>query len=127
MVRQNFTQTTRKAAYERSGGFCEASGVRYGKEPGERCNKPIGKVFHADHYPRGAHDPHPDTRSLANCVACCPECNLYAAQHFDTPFEARLKKVLRKRGLGPKPPKRKAKIPTPAKRLTSRPFEKRNR
>lgn len=51
---------------------------------------------------------------------------MYANQHFDTPYEAKRKRLIRANG--PKELRKvKAKIPTLAKRLTSRPFEKRKR
>ncbi len=115
-MRHEFPASVKNAAMERSQGRCEAIGRRYGYEAGERCQRPVqpGKVNY-EHYPRGAHDPSPETRTLANCTAICPQCNAYAAQRYDTPFEAKLKRSLRKRGLGDKPPKVKAKIPAPAK------------
>lgn len=114
-MRHEFPASVKKAALLRAGGRCEASGVRYGLPPGTRCTALLSETgVHLDHYPRGAHDPHPDTRSLGNCVVTCPKCNLYAAHNFDTPFEAKLKRSLRKRGLGTKPPKTKARVPQPA-------------
>lgn len=94
--RYEFPPSVKKAAYLRAGGKCEAVGPRYGLPPGTRCGAILvaGK-WHADHYPRPAHDPHPDTRSLGNCVACCSACNMYANRTQDTPREAKIKRVSR--------------------------------
>ena len=97
MTRQNFSKTVKAAALERSGGQCEAVGERYGLPAGVRCQNPIwaGHV-EFDHYPRGAHDPHPDTKTAGNCVACCPGpggCNQYAANHTDKQVEQRIKNL----------------------------------
>lgn len=94
MTRHEFTQTTKAAALERADGQCEAVGVRYGLPAGVRCQRPVYKGHvQFDHYPRGAHDPHPETRSLGNCVACCPECNQFAANHTDKQVEQSIKNV----------------------------------
>ncbi len=87
----------KRAALERSGGQCEAIGERYGLPPGVRCQRRVypGHV-QFDHYPRGAHDPHPDTRSLSNCLATCPTCNQLANNKEDTPREARIKRLQRR-------------------------------
>ncbi len=126
MTRHNFTQTTKKAALARSGGVCEASGLRYGLPAGTRCTTPIafGSV-QFDHYPRGAHDPHPDTRSLDNCVACCPAHNQYAANHTDKQREWKIKDVRRKHGLDPDERRKSPPIKSRGFGKQSRPFPKR--
>lgn len=129
MTRQEFPGSVKKAAMERSQGRCEAVGVRYNYEPGERCTRPVGPGnVNYEHYPRGAHDPSPETRSLSNCTAICPQCNAWAAQKHDTPFEAKLKRSLRKRGLGSNAPKVKKPIPQPANfKWPSKKFETRKK
>lgn len=133
MTRHNFTKTTKKAALARSGGRCEAVGERYGKAPGVRCSTPVAMgAVQFDHYPRGAHDPHPDTRTLGNCTACCPACNQYAANHTDKTVEAKMKRVqifhgLREPKAKPKPKMRSANRfpPKGSVKMQSRGFEKR--
>ncbi len=101
-MRQEFPTSVKRAALERSGGLCEAVGVRYGYQPGERCQRPVhARRVNYEHYPRGAHDPSPDTRLLSNCTAICPECNQYAANHTDKKVEAKIKRSRRKFGLDP--------------------------
>jgi 5-methylcytosine-specific restriction protein A len=98
-VRHNFTAAAKREAEARAGGRCEATGIRYGLEPGVRCNADLSKTgIERDHYPRGAHDPHPETRTAANCVVCCPPCNQYAANHTDKKVEAKMKRLARKHG-----------------------------
>lgn len=80
--------------------------------------------MHYDHFPRGAHDPDPETRTLGNCVATCPECNLFAAHHFDTPYEAKRKRLIRKNG-PIEGRKRKAKIVTRKQPWPKRAMQKR--
>ena len=98
-MRHEFPTSVKRAALERSGGRCEAVGVRYGYAPGERCQRAVhARRVNYEHYPRGAHDPHPETRTLGNCSAICPECNQYANNKVDTPREAKMKRVTKKRG-----------------------------
>lgn len=93
-MRQEFRIATKRTALARSEGRCEAIGHRYGLLPGMRCRASISHWrVQYDHYPRGAHDPHPETRSIDNCVATCPACNAWAAHHTDTPREAKMKRV----------------------------------
>lgn len=102
MTRHNFPQSVRKAALARAAGRCEATGHRYGHQPGQRCDAVLAVTgVHLDHYPRGAHDPDPATVTLDNCVVTCPACNLYAARHFDIQSEAKIKRVRRRAGLIP--------------------------
>ena len=94
MTRHEFTKPVKVAALERSGGQCEAIGERYGLPAGVRCQRPVAwGAVQFDHYPRGAHDPHPDTRTLGNCVATCPACNQFAANHTDKQVEQKIKGV----------------------------------
>lgn len=150
MTRHEFPAAVKRAALERSGGQCEAVGERYGLPAGVRCHNRIGRGrVHFDHYPRGAHDPHPDTRTLGNCTATCPGCNQRANNKFDTPREQKIKKVsydtalhaarmARKAGLDvddpPKPRGRRGKkgppiqsrgFPKGYRPIQSRPFPKR--
>lgn len=93
-MRHEFPSSVKRAALERSEGRCEAIGVRYGYSVGQRCERPVGPgAVNYEHYPRGAHDPHPDTRTLANCTAICPKCNKFANNKHDTPREQKTKDV----------------------------------
>lgn len=96
-MRHEFPVAVKRAALERSGGQCEAIGERYGLPPGVRCQRRVhpGHVQY-DHYPRPAHDPDPETRSIGNCLATCPECNQTANHKVDTPREAKMKRVQRR-------------------------------
>lgn len=50
MNRKEFTPKTKQLMLERSGGFCEAHGHRYGLLHGMRCNKPLIKgQYHFEH------------------------------------------------------------------------------
>ncbi len=125
MPRSVFSAKVKEAAWERSGGVCEAVGAVYGLEPGTRCTTILepGK-YDRDHYPLPAHAGNSNT--LDNCWCICKSCHSFKTRTFDTPYEAKRKRLLRKAG-PVELRKRKVKIPTPAKRLTSRPFEKRKR
>lgn len=152
MTRHEFPAAVKREALERSGGQCEAIGKRYGLPAGVRCQRAVykGRV-QFEHYPRGAHDPHPDTRSLGNCWATCPECNQWAANHTDKQVEQKVKnlgydhalhqaKMARKAGLDvadpPKPRGRQAKSGPPIRsrgftqtgpkqKISHRPFPRR--
>lgn len=94
MTRHEFTAAVKRQALERSGGQCEAVGERYGLPHGVRCHRRVhARRVNYEHYPRGAHDPHPETRQIGNCWAICPECNAYAAAKFDTPREQKIKRT----------------------------------
>ncbi len=130
-MRHEFTAAAIREADARAQGRCEAVGERYGLPPGERCNADLALTGRQrDHYPRGAHDPHPETRTAANCVVCCPRCNQYANNKHDTPREAKMKRV-QKNVIGRaaldigRPDKRPPKMKVRKQKLQSRPFEKR--
>lgn len=92
MARHNFSPKTKRAARARSGGFCEASGVVYGLQPGERCNAPLaGKRVEIDHYPIPATDEGSDT--LENAVCCCVKCHGHKTATYDIPMQAKGKRV----------------------------------
>lgn len=114
MTRQEFAPSVKRAALERSGGQCEATGERYGLPPGVRCQRPVGPgSVNFEHYPRGAHDPAPETRMLVNCTAICPQCNQYANNKHDTPREAKMKDVKYKHDLHVARASRKAGLDVP--------------
>jgi hypothetical protein len=112
-MRHDFTAAAIREADARANGHCEATGPRYGLPEGVRCNADLAVTGRQrDHYPRGAHDPDPETRTAANCVVCCPRCNQYAANHTDKTVEAKMKRVQRKHGRIPDTRKPKRKIPS---------------
>lgn len=109
-MRHEFPVAVKRAALARSAGQCEAVGIRYGYAHGERCQRSVAKgSVNYEHYPRGAHDPSPETTTLANCTAICPACNTYANNKHDTPTEAKIKRIRRKHGLDPDTRKHKPK------------------
>lgn len=88
--RYEFNTQTRRDAFDRSGGRCEAVGVAYGLEPGQRCNAVlVRKEF--DHYPLPATMEDSDT--LENCVVCCPTCHKHKTRTLDIPVQAKTKRV----------------------------------
>lgn len=153
-MRHEFTVAAKREMAERSGGRCEAVGGRaYGGRyddlsDGERCSRP---AEHYDHWPRPAHDPHPETRTAANGVHTCAHHNQRANNKIDTPREQKIKRssydhalhearMARKVGLdAPDPPKprgRQGKKPPPirgrgfqkgSRPMPSKPFPKRTK
>ena len=88
--RYEFSKPVMREADKRSGGRCEAVGVAYGLEPGQRCNAIlVRKEF--DHYPLPATMEGSDT--LANCVVCCPTCHGHKTRTLDIPVQAKTKRV----------------------------------
>lgn len=126
-MRHEFTAAAIREADARAQGRCEATGERYGLPPGTRCNADLSVTGRQrDHFPRGAHDPHPETRTAVNCVVCCPRCNQYAANHTDKKVEAKIKRVRRKHGIEPDTRKPRRKIPQRKNsQWAKRPFPKR--
>ena len=93
-MRHEFPAAVKREAMERSGGQCEAVGERYGFPAGVRCPARVYKGHvNFEHYPRGAHDPHPETRAIGNCTAICPACNQFANNKHDTPREQKIKNM----------------------------------
>lgn len=88
--RYEFSTQVKRDALTRSEGRCEASGVAYGLNPGQRCNAAlVRKEF--DHYPLPATMEDSDT--LANCVVCCPTCHGHKTRTLDIPVQAKTKRV----------------------------------
>lgn len=109
MARIEFSKATRSAAWDRSGGACEAEGPRYGLPPGVRCGADLtvkGIIY--DHW-----DPVEQSQdaTLANCVCACPACNRFKTSKIDIPMLAKGKRIFEKSvGL------RKTKQPFPGSR-----------
>lgn len=78
MSRREFSRSTKRAALERSGYRCEASGTRYGFEEGQRCNCHLSLGVQFDHVLPcelgGDND-------LANCAAICVQCHKFATRN----------------------------------------------
>lgn len=118
MTRHNFSAKTRRLAFERSEGRCEAVGAVYNLAPGERCKAEITlATMDADHYPLPAHVE--GSNKLDNAIACCKACHSWKTRHFDILVEAKIKRILRRDGKIPD--KRKH----PPRKIPSRPFPKR--
>lgn len=90
-MRHEFSKPTKRTAYARSEGLCEAVGEVYGLEAGQRCNAPLSKGWEADHYPLPATDR--DSDGLENCVACCKTCHRFKTSNYDVPMQAKNKRV----------------------------------
>ena len=86
MPRAEFSKPTKREALRRSGGFCEASGPRYGLETGKRCMVPLAKGVIFDH-----DDPDANSKdnSLDNCRCICPGCNRFKTDKTDIPMIAK--------------------------------------
>lgn len=95
--RYEFSKQIKREALRRSGMMCEAVGAVYGLAPGQRCNAPLGHGVQFDHYPAPAMDRGSDT--LDNCAAVCPSCHKFKTRTYDTPMQAKGKRV-RDRHLG---------------------------
>lgn len=102
MTRHEFPVAVKREAMARSNGQCEAVGERYGFPAGVRCQRRVYKgQVNYEHYPRGAHDPSPETIQIGNCTAICPQCNQFAANHTDKAVEAKIKRIRQKHGIDP--------------------------
>jgi len=90
--RYEFSKQVMREALARSGGRCEAVGIAYGLERGQRCNAVFkGGVKEFDHYPLPATMEGSDT--LENCVVCCPTCHKHKTRTLDIPVQAKTKRV----------------------------------
>lgn len=84
--RAEFSKPTKREALKRSGGLCEASGPRYGLDPGRRCNATLAKGLIFDH-----DDPDANSKdaSLDNCRCICLICNRFKTDKTDIPMIAK--------------------------------------
>jgi cytochrome c553 len=84
--RREFTNPTKRAAWDRSGGLCEASGDLYGFPPGVRCNANLNLGVEYDHI-----DPDANSKdnSLENCCAVCSKCHHWKTNKRDKPLIAK--------------------------------------
>jgi len=95
-MRHEFSKAVKQAALRRSGGVCEAEGRVYGLEPETRCTRLLSYGVQYDHWPLPAHAE--NSNGLENCMAVCPQCHLFKTRTFDTPAEARIKRIRRSNG-----------------------------
>jgi 5-methylcytosine-specific restriction endonuclease McrA len=86
MSRKEFSNPTMRAAYDRSGGVCEATGDIYGLPEGQRCATPLTLGVEYDHI-----DPDANSKdnSLENCCAACPKCHRWKTSNRDAPLIAK--------------------------------------
>lgn len=89
MTRSEFSKSTKREALKRAKGHCEAVGVWYGLEYGQRCNMPLGKGVEFDHIilDANSHD-----NSLENCAAVCIHCHEYKTRKHDIPVAAKTRR-----------------------------------
>lgn len=86
MSRAEFSKTTKRQAYERSTGLCEASGAFYGLDSVTRCNASLKYGVEYDHIilEANSHD-----NSLENCAAVCKKCHGIKTRTRDIPTAAK--------------------------------------
>lgn len=86
MSRAEFSKATKRAALERSGGYCEAIGRWYGYDEEYRCARDLRHGVEFDHIDLDAnsHD-----NSLSNCAAVCPQCHKHKTRTRDIPLAAK--------------------------------------
>lgn len=100
--RREFPTSVRREALRRSGGLCEATGGRYGLEPGARCSAPLGYGFEYDHELPDWYGGEP---TLENCVVVCRTCHKHATHRVDAPKMAKARRSHAKH-LGARAPSR---------------------
>lgn len=89
MARKEFTKPTKRLALKRSGGLCEATGERYGLEPGQRCGASLAHGVEFDHeIPDGLGG----GNSLEECVCACIPCHRFKTANIDVPQIAKMKR-----------------------------------
>jgi len=87
MARKEFTSKTKEAAWERSGGACEAEGKTYGLMAGVRCGEDLEvKGVEYDHINPDANS---KDNSLENCCACCVTCHQHKTSNRDAALLAK--------------------------------------
>lgn len=86
MTRREFTNKTKRAAWERSGGICEGEGPIVGLPPGIRCAR---QLSHGVVYDHDDPDANSKDNSLENCRCLCPVCNRWKTDKRDRPLIAK--------------------------------------
>lgn len=114
MARKEFTKKTKREAYERSSGLCEATGRLYGLGTSKRCKADLTKGVEYDHVLRASDGGDND---LSNCLAVCIPCHTHKTTKFDTPQAAKTKRISDKsKG-----------VSKPKSKLSSQPKESKNK
>lgn len=90
MRRREFPKDVRRAAKERAGGHCEASGGLYGLNAGRRCYGDLSKGIEFDHVIADSIGGEP---TLENCLAVCLFCHGWKTRNVDTPRAAKTKQM----------------------------------
>jgi len=85
-MRSEFSKQTKRDAYDRSLGFCEGSGQRYGLPIGKRCNASLSRGIIYDH---DNPDANSKDNSLGNCRCICLACNKFKTGKIDIPMIAK--------------------------------------
>lgn len=85
-VRAEFSKAVRRAALERSGGMCEASGLWYGLPEGKRC---FASLAHGVQFDHAIADAIGGAATLENCVCACLPCHLFKTRTRDIPLAAK--------------------------------------
>lgn len=83
MSRAEFTKDTKRQAWDRAGGICEATGAWWGLPEGVRCTRPVAEYDHVI-LDANSHD-----NSLTNCAAVCRTCHRWKTDKRDTPTAAK--------------------------------------
>jgi 5-methylcytosine-specific restriction endonuclease McrA len=86
MPRIEFSKSVKRAAWDRAGGRCEASGVLYGLPETVVCGRDLRHGVEYDHV---LADSNGGAASLENCAAVCPRCHAYKSREVDTPRAAK--------------------------------------
>lgn len=104
--RREFTKQTKRDSLKRSGMLCEAVGIWYGLDLGQRCNAPLSHGVQYDHVILDANS---KDNSIENCAAVCVKCHKHKTAKHDVPTAAKtVRQQDKARGIvGPK-----QKIPT---------------
>jgi hypothetical protein len=84
--RREFSKETKRSALKRSGMLCEAVGIWYGLDLGQRCNAPLSHGVQYDHIILDANS---KDNSLENCAAVCVKCHKYKTAKHDMPLAAK--------------------------------------
>jgi hypothetical protein len=81
-----FSKEVKRAALDRSGKRCEATGALYGLPDGVRCQSDLGYGVEFDHIDLWANS---RDSSVDNCAAVCPRCHRFKSTKHDTPKAAK--------------------------------------
>lgn len=81
-----FPKEVKRAALQRSGLRCEATGALYGLPDETRCNADLSYGVEFDHLILWANS---RDSTFDNCRAVCPKCHRYKTAQHDTPKAAK--------------------------------------